>query len=63
MVGHIVLIVKDDKNKFEVEVIAPLMKDIRHIRCIANSTYTVVGGTKSVDRIYDTFVDFCYGLV
>ena len=63
MVGDIVLIVKDLKNKFDDEAIAELMKNVGQIRYIANRIHTVARGTKSAGRVYDTFEEFNYGIV
>ena len=58
-VGQIIKLKKDHENQHDDEAIEAQFESIGKIGYVANSTYTVVRGTKSAGRIYDTFKEEC----
>jgi hypothetical protein len=58
-VGQILKLRKDYENQHDDEAIEALLESVGKIGYVANSTYTVVRGTKSAGRIYDAFKDEC----
>jgi len=54
-VGQLLTLKKDFDNTYDDEAIAVHVESVGKVGYIANSPYTVVRGTRSAGRIYDSF--------
>ncbi len=61
--GMKVKLVKEPDNAYDSEAIKVTMKGLGQIGYVANSTYTVLGESKSAGRIYDKFGKKAKGVV
>lgn len=52
-IGNIIKCIKEESNQYDSEAIKAVLPYIGTVGYIANSTYTVAGGTMSAGRIYD----------
>ncbi len=52
-VGQILYLQKEPENPYDGEAIKVLLGDKIKVGYVANSTYTVVNGTRSAGRLYD----------
>ncbi len=62
-IGTIVKISKEPDNDYDAEAIKVTLPQINTIGYVANSTYTVLGGTMSAGRLYDKIGDFAFAEV
>lgn len=62
-IGRKIKLVKEPENEYDSEAIAAVLPYIGKIGYVANSTYTVYGGTVSAGRLYDKVGDRAYGTV
>ncbi|NLC53785.1 MAG: DNA-binding protein [Firmicutes bacterium] len=60
---QIVKLVKEPNNAFDDEAIRVELEPVGQVGYVANSTATVPRGCHSAGRIYDTFEQFCFGVV
>lgn len=59
-IGNLLVCVKEPSNKYDTEAIVVKLPIIGKVGYIANTPYTVAGGTISAGRIYDKVEDKFY---
>ncbi len=60
---QIVKLVKEKGNLYDDEAIGVELESVGQVGYVANSTKTVPRGCCSAGRIYDTFDQYCFGIV
>ena len=61
--GMKVKLVKDLKNEYDTEAIKVEMEGFGQVGFVANSTFSVLGESKSAGRLYDKIGDEAFGKV